>query len=621
MDYKKMAEQILDGVGGKENVSMLTHCATRLRFNLVDDSKADEAKIQKVSGVSGVSNRGGQFQVIIGSDVAEPYKELKNMGVGGDDAAAEKPKEKKGIGTMIVDTLSGIFTPILPAITGAGMLKACLALLPLFGVSSETQTYQIISIMADAAYYFLPMLLAWSAAKKFQCNPCLALTPAGILLHPDLITMLAGEEAVRFIGIPVVKATYSSSVIPIILIVWLMSYVEKAAYKYVPKALRYFLAPLLVFLIVGTLGLLFVGPIGFVLGNGLIEIFNVLIDRASLLTMVLIGAFMPLIVITGMHHGFTPVTVALFATYGFDPIMFPAALASNISQAGSSFAVAVRAKDEDIKSQAASAGLTALMGVTEPALFGVNIRFKRPLYGCMIGGAAGAIFASIMHLKAYANAAPGLASFAMFIGEEKYNIVWAAITVVIALVVAFIATWILGGDYMKSSEETEAEAAAEISDDFDLTAPIQGKVVALEEVPDQTFASGMLGQGVAIIPEKGTIASPVTGTIANVFDTKHAIGIQGVNGEEILLHIGLDTVTLNGDPFQINVKAGDKVKAGDTIGKFSIDKIKKAGLETITPVLISNTDEFASIEPVIGKDVKIGDPIMTVHKKAKTEEV
>ena len=613
MDYRQMAEQILQGVGGKENVAMLTHCATRLRFNLVDESRADDKKVQSVKGVSGISNKGGQYQVIIGSDVGEPYRELKNMGVGGtDENTAKQPGKKRKVGTMIVDTLSGIFTPILPAITGAGMLKAILALLPLAGVNESSQTYQIISILADAAYFFLPMLLAWSAAVKFKCNPCLAITLAGLLVHPNLTALLMGEETVRFLGIPVKAASYSYSVIPIILIVWLMSYVEKLAYKYVPKCLRYFLAPLIVFLITGIAGLLVLGPIGAVLGDGLVSIFDLLINKARVGTMVFAGAFMPVLVLTGMHHGFTPITVALFATYGFDPIMFPAALASNMSQAGSSFAVAIRAKDGDARSQAASAGLTALMGVTEPALFGVNIRYKRPLYGCFIGGAAGALFASLMHLKAYANAAPGLASIAMFIGEEKYNILWAVLTVVIAVGVSFIATWILGGDYLRSSQEEEIIQA----DTCPVCAPMKGQIVPLEEVPDDTFASGMLGKGAAVIPEEGVVASPVYGTVESVFDTQHAIAIKGINGEEILIHIGLDTVTLNGAPFRIQAKAGDKVKAGDVLGKFYLDKIKEADLNTITPVIVTNPDDFDEIEILAGKKAARGDEIMIIHKKA-----
>lgn len=613
MDYRQMAEQILQGVGGKENVAMLTHCATRLRFNLVDESRADDKKVQSVKGVSGISNKGGQYQVIIGSDVGEPYRELKNMGVGGtDENTAKQPGKKRKVGTMIVDTLSGIFTPILPAITGAGMLKAILALLPLAGVNESSQTYQIISILADAAYFFLPMLLAWSAAVKFKCNPCLAITLAGLLVHPNLTALLMGEETVRFLGIPVKAASYSYSVIPIILIVWLMSYVEKLAYKYVPKCLRYFLAPLIVFLITGIAGLLVLGPIGAVLGDGLVSIFDLLINKARVGTMVFAGAFMPVLVLTGMHHGFTPITVALFATYGFDPIMFPAALASNMSQAGSSFAVAIRAKDGDARSQAASAGLTALMGVTEPALFGVNIRYKRPLYGCFIGGAAGALFASLMHLKAYANAAPGLASIAMFIGQEKYNILWAVLTVVIAVGVSFIATWILGGDYLRSSQEEEIIQA----DTCPVCAPMKGQIVPLEEVPDDTFASGMLGKGAAVIPEEGVVASPVYGTVESVFDTQHAIAIKGINGEEILIHIGLDTVTLNGAPFRIQAKAGDKVKAGDVLGKFYLDKIKEADLNTITPVIVTNPDDFDEIEILAGKKAARGDEIMIIHKKA-----
>lgn len=252
------------------------------------------------------------------------------------------------------------------------------------------------------------------------------------------------------------------------------------------------------------------------------------------------------------------------------------------------------------------------MGVTEPALFGVNIRYKRPLYGCFIGGAAGALFASLMHLKAYANAAPGLASIAMFIGEEKYNILWAVLTVVIAVGVSFIATWILGGDYLRSSQEEEIIQA----DTCPVCAPMKGRIVPLNEVPDDTFASGMLGKGVAVIPEEGVVASPVCGTVESVFDTQHAIAIKGINGEELLIHIGLDTVTLNGAPFGIRAKAGDKVKAGDVLGKFYLDKIKEAGLNTITPVIVTNPDDFDEIEILAGKKAARGDEIMIIHKKA-----
>lgn len=614
MDYKQMAGQILAGVGGKENVVMLTHCATRLRFNLADDTKADDAVVRKVKGVSGISNKGGQYQVIIGSDVAEPYKELKQMGVGGADSQPQ-PKQKKNPGSALVDTLSGIFAPILPAITGAGMLKALLALLPLLGVGTESGTFQLINVMADAAYYFLPVLLAWSAAQKFQCNPCLAITLGGILLHPNLVTLLGGTETVALFGIPVKSYAYGYSVIPIILIVWVMSYVERYAYRYTPKFMRYFLAPLITFIVTGSLGILVLGPIGGFAGDYLVLFTDFLINHAKIATMILFGAFQPLIVLTGMHHGFTPITVGLFAAYGFDPILFPASLASNMSQAGSSFAVALRAKDKDVRAQAGSAGITALMGVTEPALFGVNIRYKRPLYACMIGGGVAAVFAGVMGLKAYANAAPGLASLAMFIGEEQYNILWAVLTIVISVGVTFAMTWILGGDYLNSAEEEE-KAMAE-ADAYELKAPMKGEIIALSDVPDETFASGMLGKGFAVIPEEGVIASPVYGTVETVFDTQHAITIQGINGEQLLIHVGLDTVTLNGEPFRIQVKAGDKVKAGDILGKFYLNKIKDAGLSTVTPVVVTNPEDFEAVDmPVAGKAER-GKPVLTIHKKKK----
>lgn len=622
MDYKAMAEKILAGVGGVSNVSMLTHCATRLRFNLVDDKIADTDAIQKISGVSGVSNRGGQYQVIIGSDVGEPYQELLKMGVNGGDKPEAKaaPKVKKGLLTTFVDTLSGIFTPILPAITGAGMMKALLALFPLIGINTGSETYQLVSIIADGAYYFLPMLLAWSAAKKFEANPCLAIALAGMLLHPNLISLMTDKDMLHLFGLPVKSYTYSYTVIPIILIVWIMSYVEKWAYKHIPTFLRFFLAPLIVFVVTGTIGLVVLGPIGGYLGDLLVLFTNFLMKRARLFTLVFFGVLQPLIVLTGAHHGFTPITIATFATYGCDPILYPASLASNMSQAGSAFAVALRAKDKDVRSQAGSAGLTALMGITEPALFGVNLRYKKPLYACMISGGVAALFAGLTGVAAYANATPGLASIAMFIGPNPMNIVFALLTIVVAVAVSFVLTLIFGGDYLESAQEEEAKI--KVAEDYDIKSPIKGKVVPLSEVPDDTFASGMLGDGVAIIPSEGVVSSPVYGTVTSVFDTQHAIGLQGVNGEEILIHIGLDTVTLNGEPFRLTCKAGDKVKAGEVLGKFYINRIKDAGLNPITPVIITNPGDFKSIDFLTGKKVGRGDPIMTVHRElpAKKEE-
>ena len=615
MDYKHMAEQILSAVGGRENVTMLTHCATRLRFNLADDSKADDNAVQKIKGVSGVSNKGGQYQVIIGTDVGEPYKELINMVVGGDDSAAPVPKQKKGIGTALVDTLSGIFTPILPAITGAGMLKALLSILVLCGVDQEGNTYQLISVMADAAFYFLPMLLAWSAAKKFDCSVALALTLAGILLHPNIVTMMTDVDYLELFNIPVRAYSYGYSVISIILIVWFMSYIQKYAYKYTPKFLRYFLAPLLTLLITGTVGLTILGPVGGFLGDYLIIFTNFLIAHASLPTMLFFGTIMPLIVLTGMHHGFTPVTVGLFTAYGCDPILYPACLASNMSQAGSAFAVALRAKDKDVRTQAASAGLTALMGITEPALFGVTLRYKKNLYAVMTGGFCAAFFAWATGVKAYANATPGLAAIAMFVSEnDPYNIVWALLTIVVAVGVSFLTAFLLGGEYLESSEEEEQKILE--SDEYELKAPMKGEVIALSEVPDETFAAGVLGEGVAIIPEEGVITSPIFGTVSMVAETRHAIAITGLSGEEILIHVGLGTVYLNGEPFNIQVKAGDKVKAGDVLGKFYLNKIKEAGLSTVTPVVITNPEIFESVEMITGQKCARGGAIMKVHKKA-----
>lgn len=403
MDYKKLGETILENVGGSENVTGLTHCATRLRFNLKDESKANTDILKKTKGVMGVVSSGGQYQVIIGSDVANVYKPVAALCNISDKKDGSKTEEKKSIGSKIVDTLTGIFTPILPAITAAGMLKAVISILVVFNLlDSTSQTYQIITFMADAVFYFLPILLADSVAKKFGCNSFLAMMLGGVLLHPTFISMVAasGEtgEAIRLFGIPVYNASYSSSVIPIILSVWFKSFVESIADKISSKAIKFFSKPLITILITGSVTLLALGPIGYIISNYIADLLKAMGIYGWLVSTILGGLF-PLLVMTGTHYAIVPIGINNRMTMGYDAMVYPNNLVSNIAQGGATLAVAFKSKVSDIKQLSTSSGITAVCGITEPALYGINIRFRTPLYSAMIGGAAGGFFVGIKNVK------------------------------------------------------------------------------------------------------------------------------------------------------------------------------------------------------------------------------
>ena len=391
MDYKRLAEQILELVGGKENVSGLVHCATRLRFNLKDESKAQTDALKKTKGVVGVAKSGGQYQVIIGSDVANVFAPLNELCDLKESRVGEEQKEKKSKVATAIDTLSGIFTPILPALTAAGMLKAVLSLLVAFKlVASSDQSYQILNFMGDATFYFLPILLASSAAKKFKCNPYLAMMLGGILLHPNFVNMVSASkesgEAIRLFMIPIYNASYSSSVIPIILAVWFMSVVEPIADRISPKAIKFFSKPLITILVSGVVTLSVLGPIGYVISNYIATFLRAMESYGWLVSMIL-GAVFPLLVMTGTHYAIVPVGINNRMTMGYDSMVYPNNLASNVAQGGATLAVAFKSKVSEIKQLAMSAGITAVCGITEPALYGINVPYRTPLYSAMAGGA------------------------------------------------------------------------------------------------------------------------------------------------------------------------------------------------------------------------------------------
>lgn len=625
MDYRKLAEEILQNVGGSDNISGLTHCATRLRFNLKEEGKAKTDVLKGTKGVMGVVSSGGQYQVIIGSDVASVYKPLVEMSSIKEDGAS-KEKDGRKLGAKLIDTISGIFTPILPAITAAGMLKAVLALLVAFKVvSTDAQSYQIIDFMADSAFYFLPVLLANSAAKKFKCNPYLAMMVGGILLHPNFINMVnmskESGEAIKFFILPVYNASYSSSVIPIILSVWFLSFVEPIADRVSPKAVKFFTKPLITVLVSGIVALVVLGPVGYIIANIIAAGVNGLETYASWLVPTLLGGLFPLLVMTGTHYGIIPIGINNRMTLGYDTIFYPGNLASNIAQGGATLAVAVKSKISEVKQLASSAGITAVCGITEPALYGVNMRFKTPLYSAMAGGAAGGFFMGLMHVRNYAGGSPGLMTLPSYIGGDSLrDLYMACIGAAIAFVVSFAVSYVLYKD--ETTDDGKQETVPKVEDTVvksvlktgSVCAPMNGKAVALSEVSDPTFAEEILGKGAAIIPADGRVVSPVNGTVETVFDTLHAIGLKSEDGVEILIHIGLETVKLGGKYFKAHVKNGDKVTTGTLLMEVELEKVKAEGYDVITPVIVSNSFDYGDVLAVTGQEIKAGDNLLKVVK-------
>lgn len=522
MNYKDLAETIIKLVGGESNIKSLVHCATRLRFTLKDKSKADTAKLKNTKGVMGAVSNGGQYQVIIGSNVAHVFKEIMAMTKLDNSSSDETQKDNRSIGAKVIDTVTGIFTPILPAITAAGMIKAVLALLIATKVLSNTsQTYQVFNFMADAGFYFLPILLANSAAKRFKVNSYLAMMIGGILLHPTFISMVSSaKEAgtrIAVFGLNIPLASYSSSVLPIILAVWLMSYVEPFADKVSPNAVKFFTKPLITALIVGIATLTLVGPLGYMLSDLVAKAISTIETYASWLVPTILGVLSPILVMTGTHYGLVPIGINNIMTMGYDTLVGPAMMSSNVAQGAAAFAISLKTKDSDLKQLASTSGITALCGITEPALYGVNLKTKVGLYASMIGGGLGGLFFGIFGVRRFATGSPGLLTLPVYIGGETMtNFYYACIGVVIAMVVAFIAAFVMYKDKkeVEVKEEKTAKVEKVVKEEMPtVCAPLTGEAVSLQLVSDPTFSEGIMGQGMAIIPTEGKVVSPVDGTV------------------------------------------------------------------------------------------------------------
>ncbi|MDP9697786.1 MULTISPECIES: beta-glucoside-specific PTS transporter subunit IIABC [Paenibacillus] len=613
MNYKETAKAILDKVGGQENINDFLHCSTRLRMNLKDPNQAKTEEIKSMDGVMGAVYSGGQYQVIIGNDVSYVYNELKQMITINTDEKPEPNKKRdmsfKGLFESFAGLITGIFQPIIPAIAAAGMFKALLLLCTSLGIlSKESQIYALLLNIADAAFYFLPVLLAYSSAQKFKTNPYIAATLAGVLLHPKMITLLGGEVPVEIAGVPVPNISYASSVLPIILTVWLMSYVEKFADKVSPGPVKIFLKPLIVILVMAPLALTVLGPIGNYLGVGLSDGLFWIQGKIGWLTVVILAVFLPFIVMFGMHKVFYPVIFAAMVSPGYETLIHSAMLSSNMAQGAGALAVWFLAKDKKLKQVALPAGISGLFGITEPALYGVHLRLKRTLVACMIGAGSAGLFAGIVNLKAYAAVGPGLASLPMFIGAEN-NFTYALITAAISIVVTPIAVYFIGfndpgaEDHAQASSREVAQVETtspapkkeKLQSRLVVFSPLEGEAIPLKAVNDEAFSQEAMGKGMAIKPSKGQVVAPFDGTVQTVFRTKHSIGLKSVEGIELLIHVGIDTVKLKGQHFNVVVQEGDIVKHGQLLIDFDMEAIIKAGFDTTTPIIVTNSGDYLEI--------------------------
>lgn len=625
-DYAEIADTLIAALGGKENITRLFHCMTRLRFYVKDRTKINEKEILKVSGISGVNWHEDQFQVIAGNEVNEMYKALENKGFPTDDAPAAESQSSKSVVSKIIDSITGCMTPMIPALTAAGMIKVVLSLLTTFHLVTDTSsTYQVISMIGDVTFYFMPFLIAANAAKVFRVNQSLALFIAGVYLSPAFVSMVASDVAITLFGLPITKATYSYSVIPVILMVWITHYIELLVDRITPKMVKLILNPTLVILISAPIALIVVGPLGTIIGNGLAVAINFLSAKLGFIIVGILAATFPFIVMTGMHHALTPIGLNAIATGGTDSLIFVSQVCSNIAQSGSSFAVAVKSKDENMKQLASAAGVSALMGITEPALYGVTLKLKRPVVAAAIAAGIGGIVGGLLHVSLYI-AQNCIMAIPAFIGEKGMsNLLYGIIMIVVSFVASFVLTFIFGFEdaepeqeekktESKEAEKTQQNNTKPLVEKIELCAPVSGTVKALSDVPDKTFAEKVLGDGAAIIPEEGKVYAPADGTVANIMDSKHGIMFVTDNGAEVLIHIGLDTVNLKGKYFKSYVSDGDKVKKGTLLVEFDLEAIKGEGYNLITPMVVTNISDYIKAVCMEKENTAInaGDKFLTV---------
>ncbi|MEE3661190.1 beta-glucoside-specific PTS transporter subunit IIABC [Brenneria sp. g21c3] len=623
MNYQDTAKQIAALVGGEKNIQHVFHCITRLRFHLQDMALADKAALQQLDGVIGINVAGDQFQVIIGNEVADVYRTLMQC-YPALSQKADNPQAggKRNLISTMLESLSSIFSPIIPAIAGAGILKGVLSLfIALQWISPTNQTYLILSAISDGVFFFIPLVLAFSAANKLGCNPYVAVALAATLFHPTLLKLFSQGDAISFIGLPVSPVSYASSVIPILLAVWLMSYVERAIDRVMPGMLKTMFVPLFTLLIVAPIMLIAIGPLGIFAGNYLSSGVVWLVENMGLLAGLILGGTLSLIIITGMHYVLIPIVINNISRMGFDPLKIIFYVA-NLGQAGAAFGVFLRSRNKKVKSLALSTSLTAAMGITEPAMYGINIRFKRPFAAALIGGACGGAFAMFFGVKTYAFALSGLPGLPALVGP---TFLYALASLVISFSVAAVVTCLLGFDdpVEQQAQPINAEVGSVSTGrpvlagqtvgsvkpaplgqrEEQLFAPIDGRMMSLVQLSDPIFADEMFGKGIAVYPTNGELVSPINGRVESVFATRHALALKSDTGAEILIHIGIDTVKLGGRHFACHVQPGQVVEVGDPLVSFDLPALLAEQIDPSVIVVVTNTECYGAVSSLIEGDV------------------
>ncbi|HEM3554526.1 PTS glucose transporter subunit IIA [Streptococcus suis] len=612
MKYKNTALAILEAIGGEKNVLRATHCVTRLRLELKDENIVSDERVKSISGVLGIMKKNEQYQIILGNDVANYYKEFTALGKFDSDSVQQV--KKANVLEQVIEYIAGSMTPLIPAMLGGGMIKVLVIVLPMLGLlKADSQSISFLAFFGDAPYHFMPIFLAYSASQKLKVTPALAMSVAGILLHPNFVQMVSSGDPLHFLGAPVTPASYGSSVIPILIMVWLMKYIEAVFNKVTPAVTKSFLQPTLVLLVSGFIALVLVGPLGVIVGEGLSQLVEQMHGVAGWLTLAVLGAIMPFIVMTGMHWAFAPIFLAASIATP-DVLILPAMLGSNLAQGAASMAVAFKSKNSNTKQIAFAAGFSALFaGVTEPALYGVTLKYKKPLYAAMIGGGLAGLFVGLTGVKAYLFAVPSLIALPQFIySEAASNITNAMIAAAISIIVTFILAYFLGIDEETSTVNLE-KVAPGISSRKNVFSPLSGQILPLEKVNDATFSKKMLGEGVAIIPKDGKVYAPFDGAVTSLFPTKHAIGLTSDEGVELLIHFGLETVELKGRGFVSHVSDGEKVEKGQLMLEVDVEMLVAEGYDIVTPVVVTNTQEYLDVLLLSTKEeVNYADDLLAV---------
>lgn len=599
MNYNQVAKDVIQACGGEKNIERAWHCVTRLRFTFVDIEKADFNKLRNIKGVMGTQYQRGQCQVVIGNEVNKVFAEISKLAK---HAVEEGGGQKQAFSIInvvdaIITTIPTIFQPILPAIIGGGLMKGIMALLTAFNlIAPESGIYFILNIISDAPFYFLPFLLAASSAKRFNVNMAYALTLAGALMYP---TILSGGDPIGFLGLQVPLANYSGSVLPVILGVWLLSYVERLVNKKLPSLFRLILNPIVILTISIPVLLIFIAPIGSYAGEILQSMFTWLMENTGVFGGLVAAGTMSVIVITGMHFAFFPGCIQALGTLGYDAFLTPMSLCSNLAQAGATFAVMFKTKNRDMKTVSFSSGISAIFGITEPAIYGVTMRLKKPFIAALIGGGLGGALFGWFGVKCFAFGMPGIAVLPSFISPDyPSNIMFALLGVGVSFIGGFIMTFLLGFDDIPNEEKDDDNKLIENrtpSKQIDIASPMIGKVIAMKDVNDATFAENIIGKGVAIRPSEGLVRAPFDGTVSMIAHTRHAIGLKSNDGIEILIHVGLETVALDGEHFEILVDTNQEVKQGTPLVKFDLKAILSKNIDITSPIIITNTQDYLDV--------------------------